>query len=74
MTSTRQLLRIIRLAVLPLAVVQALPRAVVQVILRAAPAIPKVAVQIPVRPAAGTKALNQAQTAAIWVNPQRLGC
>ena len=65
MTSTRQLLRIIRLAVLPLAVVQAL--------LKAAPAIPKVAVQIPTRPAARVKALNQAAT-AIWVNPQRLGC
>ena len=63
MISTRQLLRIIRLAVLPLAV-RALPKAVVQAPLRAVPAIPK---------AAGTKALNQAAT-AIWVNPQRLGC
>ena len=39
----------------------------------AVPALPRAAVQAPTRPAAGTKALNQAAT-AIWVNPQRLGC
>ena len=73
MTSTHQQLRIILLAVLPLAV-RALPKAVVQAPLRAAPVIPRAAVQIPTRPAAVVKAQNQAQTAAIWVNPQRLGC
>ena len=48
--------------------VPVLLKAVVQAPLRAAQVIPKVAVQIPIRLAAGVKALNQAQT-AIWVTP-----
>ena len=43
-------------------------KAVVQAPLRAVQAIPRTVVQIPTRPAARVKALNQAQT-AIWVNP-----
>ena len=48
--------------------VPALLKAVVQAPLRAVQAIPRTVVQIPTRPAARVKALNQAQT-AIWVNP-----
>ena len=43
-------------------------KAVVQAPLRAVQAIPRAVVQIPTRPAARVKALNQAQT-AIWVTP-----
>ena len=48
--------------------VPVLLKAVVQAPLRAVQAIPRTVVQIPTRPAARVKALNQAQT-AIWVNP-----
>ena len=48
--------------------VPALLKAVVQAPLRAVQAIPRAVVQIPTRPAARVKALNQAQT-AIWVTP-----
>lgn len=48
--------------------VPVLLKAVVQAPLRAVQAIPRAVVQIPTRPAARAKALNQAQT-AIWVTP-----
>ena len=54
--------------VLQILTVPVLLKAVVQAPLRAVQAIPRTVVQIPTRPAARVKALNQAQT-AIWVTP-----